>query len=69
MKSVKEMFTCALLLTLLSLLVSLLHRDQGREVSLVICQHQRRTVASVGWHLQGQVEASKWDRCKSCKEK
>lgn len=57
------------LLTLLSLLVSLLHRNQGREVSLVICQHQRRAVASVGWHLQGQVKSSKGDGCKSYREK
>lgn len=59
----------AQLLTLLSLLVSLFHRDQGREVSLVICQHQWRAVASIGWHLQGQVEAPKGDWCKCCKEK
>ena len=45
--------------TLLTLLIPLLHGDQGREVCLIIGQHQGRAVTAVGGHLQGQVQPSK----------
>ena len=47
--------------TLLTLLVPLLHGHQGGEVCLVVGQHQWGAVASVGGHLQGQVQTSERD--------
>ena len=38
---------------LLVLLIPLFHGDQGREVCLIIGQHQGRAVTAVGGHLQG----------------
>lgn len=55
---------CAPSLTLLSLLVSLLHGHQCREVSLIIGQDQRGAVTAARRHLQGQIEPSKWDGSK-----
>lgn len=50
-----------ILLTLLPLLVSLLHGDQGRKVSLIVGQDQRGAVTTGRRHLEGQIEPSKWD--------
>lgn len=50
--------------TLLFRAVLLLHGHQGREVGLVVGQHQGRAVALAGWDLQGQINPSKWNRCK-----
>lgn len=52
------------MLTLLSLLVSLLHGHQRREVSLIVGQDQRGAVAAARRHLQRQIEPSERDGSK-----
>lgn len=54
---------------MLSLLVSLLHGHEGREVRLVVGENQRRAVAPVGRHLQGQVNPPERDGCEGCGDK
>lgn len=56
-------------LTLLPLLVSLLHGHKGREMRLIVGENQRRAVAPVGRHLQGQVNPSERDRGEGCGHK
>lgn len=54
--------------TLLFGTVPLLHGHQGREVSLVIRQHQGRAMAAGSRHLQRQVDASEWDWSEGCSD-
>lgn len=54
--------------TLLFGAVPLLHGNQGREVSLVVRQHQGRAMAAGSRHLQWQVDASKRDWSKGCRD-
>lgn len=52
-------------ITLLSLLVSLLHGHQRREVSLIVGEDQRGAVTAARRHLKWQIEPSKrdWSKC------
>ena len=56
-------------LTLFSLLVSLLHGHEGREMRLVVGKNQRWAVASVGRYLQRQVNPPEGDWSERCRHK